>query len=353
MRTQCCFPTVLLIGSCLTLAAKVARCLQLAGLTPLVLGTDQVRPLAWLPECKAFTHWNKVKWIGGALNDGIEQLNEVCQRHAVDIVVPSDYATTLYLAEQRSQITDAATGLLPDPRLMQELHNKWLLTRRMDRLGIRYPKSALAQDERQLMDHGLSYPILTKPLEGWYGVGIRTYSNPDDLEEASRKGLRENWPVLVQEFISGTDVDMSFIAVKGKLLAHSIFRHEPHSRRFLEAPELERAVKSILQDANYTGVGHVDTRHRSDGYHILELNPRFWASLLFERRAGLNYPELFVRVGLSAPDFTSTRASPGLIRLSLREMVVGRTLTWVQKAHEFVEHRRKSRTRPLKPAFPK
>jgi predicted ATP-grasp superfamily ATP-dependent carboligase len=342
MRTQCCFPTVLLIGSCLTLAAKVARCLHLAGLTPLVLGTDQLRPLAWLPECKAFTHWDKVRWVGGELSDGIERLNEVCRRHAVDIVVPSDYATTLFLADHSSQITYAATGLLPDPRSMRELNNKWLLTRRMDRLGIRYPKSVLAQSERQLLDHGLSYPIVTKPLEGSYGVGIRTYSIPDDLQEAFRKDLRENWPVLVQEFISGTDTDMSFIAVNGKLLAHSIFEHEPYSRRFLEAPDLKRAVETILRDANYTGVGHVDTRHRGDGYHILELNPRFWASLLYERRAGLNYPELFVRAGLSAPICTSSRASPGLIRPSLREMIVGRTLAMVQKAYEFVEHRRLS-----------
>ena len=338
MRDQSSFPTVLLIGSCLTLAAKVARCLYLAGLKPLVLGTDQLRPLAWLPECKAFTGWDKVRRVGGVLSDGIDQLNEVCRRHAVDIVVPSDYATTLFLAGHRGQITYAATGPLPDPRTMRDLHDKWLLTRRMDRLGIRYPKSVLAQSERQLMDHGLSYPIVTKPLEGSYGIGIRTYSDPDDLAEASRKGLREDWPILVQEFITGTDVDMSFIAVNGRLLAHSIFRHGPYSRCFLEAPDLKSAVETILQDANYTGVGHVDTRHRGEGHYVLELNPRFWASLLYERRAGLNYPELFVRAGLSLPIDTSSRASLGLIRLSLPEMAVGRMLAKVQNALEFVEH---------------
>lgn len=330
-------PTVLLLGSCLTLAAKVARCLDLAGLKPLILGTDQIRPLAWLPECRTFIRWDDARWAGSTLTGGVAQLNEICRHYEVDIVVPADFATTLYLAERRSQIAVAATGLLPDPRLMCDLHDKWLLTRRMERLGIQYPKSILAKSERHLLDHDLTYPIMTKPLDGSYGMGIRTYWSAAQLEEARQKGLSEAWPVLVQEYIEGVDVDMSFISENGKLLAHSIFRHGSHSRCFIEAPQLKAVVEALIADANYTGVGHIDTRYRDDGYHILELNPRFWGSLLYERRAGLNYPELAVRMGLSQPVAPVPLASLGVVLPSVRETAAGYLMAKAQKVYEAAE----------------
>ena len=107
-------------------------------------------------------------------------------------------------------------------------------------------------------------------------------------------------------------------------------------------------VETLIADANYTGVGHIDTRHREDGYHILELNPRFWGSLLYERRAGLNYPELFVQTGLGQPVDAAARAALGVVFPSVRDTAAGYLLAKAQKAYEYAEHMKSGQAGPGK-----
>lgn len=60
-----------------------------------------------------------------------------------------------------------------------------------------------------------------------------------------------------------------------------------------------RAIEHARVEATqYHGVGEVDSRYdpSTDTYQLLELNPRFWASLLYSLEAGINFPELLLRV---------------------------------------------------------
>jgi hypothetical protein len=330
-------PNVLLLGGILTLTARVARCLDRAGMRPVILGTDQIRPLALLPECKRYIPWTGVRWVNGELFNASEGFAAACHEHHIDVVIPADLDTSLFLSRQTDLPPGVRIGpLAPADRLI-DLHNKWSLAQRMQRIGVRHPDSVLARDLHELLEHGLSYPILTKPLDASDGVGIQRHQSADDLAAFSKAATSVRWPLLVQEFVQGIDVDMSFMAVDGKVVAHSIFEHGGRSRRFFEDDRVRASVEKIVADAQYSGVGHVDTRYdpERDDFFVLEINPRFWGSLLYEAYAGVNYPALYVQHALSQREGEVPRTTPGHVRLPLRDATICRLLGQMQKVYAF------------------
>jgi predicted ATP-grasp superfamily ATP-dependent carboligase len=82
-------------------------------------------------------------------------------------------------------------------------------------------------------------------------------------------------------------------------------------------------METLLEATRYSGVGHLDGRYdpRTDDYRILELNPRFWGSLLYSTNAGLNYPELLVRLE-DLPGSGLRTARPGAVTLPPYERTV-------------------------------
>jgi hypothetical protein len=71
----------------------------------------------------------------------------------------------------------------------------------------------------------------------------------------------------------------------------------------------------------------------ADRYAILKLNPRFGASLLYARRAGLNYPDLLLRMGVAPRDGVLT-VRPGTVRLPWYEEAMMAATRWAAAAYE-------------------
>ncbi len=328
-------PRVLLIGTVLTLTARVARCLHLARLPMVVLGTRELSVCRFLPGCQKFIVWKDLTWVDGELGGGLSQLKSVCQAFDIDIVVPADYDTTLFLARHRAALGHVAVGPLPAPSAMSEIHNKWKLAERMRSLGVMHPRTMLAHDVQRLAQHGLSFPIITKPVDGSDGFGIRVFHTRAALEQAMAEQAFTSWPLLVQEYIQGRDVDISFVAVDGQIVAHSCFEHQPHARRFCTAPKLLRAVAAVVSSYGYTGVGHADSRYdpERDEYFLLEINPRFWGSLLYELNAGLNYPALYVDLAYERALPREAAIAPQDVSLPLSEALMMRTIGQVQRLY--------------------
>ena len=58
-------------------------------------------------------------------------------------------------------------------------------------------------------------------------------------------------------------------------------------------------VARMVAAFNWNGVAHVDLRDVVDGHiEIIEVNPRFWGSVLGSLHAGINFPDLACQAGL-------------------------------------------------------
>jgi predicted ATP-grasp superfamily ATP-dependent carboligase len=326
----------MVVGVASTLSWAVARCLAAAGTPPVVLGWHRLSPMSLLPGCRRYVAWEGVRWTGGEVElSAVEGIERACRENGIGVVVPADYDAGLLLA-RAGALTAARTVPVPSAEDIRSLHDKWRLIGVLQRLRVPFPASELARDAAGLLGTALRFPVVTKPLAKWGGIGFQVHATPGGLRRAVDAGtLAAPFPLLVQEYVPGCDVGISFLARRGRLVAYSMFEHvRDGERRFYDDPRLRGHVERLLEETRYDGVGHVDTRRDEErgGCQVLEFNPRFWASLLYALRAGVNYPDLLVRLDEIAGDPVRT-ARPGRVTLEAGERALSLAVRWWERAY--------------------
>lgn len=328
------YPSVLLLGVVPSLTWAVARCLRRAGRAPVVLAWHGCSPMMWTGDCERYVRWRGLRRNGAPLDmAALEQVRQLCDS-GIDQVVGADYDTALLLAQAGADVPAAA---VPQAATMVALNDKWNLTRLLGAIGLPAPDSVRVENAAQLLDSGLVYPIVTKPLDLWASVGFQVHRDRAALERmVARGGLAAEFPLIAQSFVPGWDVGASFLARDGVVAACSVFRHTRRGERtFYPSVRVREYVANFVAACGYSGVGHLDLRYdpSRDSYFILELNPRFWASLLYAERAGLNYPDLLVRMVDGMPMRPAAPRS-GRVRLAPYERAMTLSTRWFSSAYE-------------------
>jgi predicted ATP-grasp superfamily ATP-dependent carboligase len=323
------------LGITPSLTWAVVRSLARAGIRAVVLGWPRLSPVRM--DCAVYEPLAGARWFDGELDLAlIHQVERAARKYDADVVVPADYDSTMLLARAGSQLTHARPCALPDPATIRLLHNKWQLFQLLGRLDIPCPATELAASAEDLARTALPFPIITKPPANSASVGFQVHRSREDLLATLAAGkLTAGFPALVQQFAPGWDVGFSFLARRGKLVAYSISEHKRNGRRrFYDDARLRLPMQRLLEATRYHGVGHVDGRYHPvrDDYRILELNPRFWGSLLYSTNAGVNYPELLVRPGNNVPATTLRTARPGDVILSPYERGMAVTVNLWERA---------------------
>jgi predicted ATP-grasp superfamily ATP-dependent carboligase len=298
--------SVLVAGIVPTLTWAVARSLSLAGHRVVVLGWQARSPMALVPSLP-YVPWRKARgWEGGELGpDALEAIDRTASERGLDWVVPADYPTTAWLSEHGAALRTARLVPVPQRALMDRLHDKWQFASQLDALRLPRPHTELARTADELLATRLAFPIITKPVDRWASLGFQRHDTPDQLRARLETGsLTAPFPVLVQSFAPGTDVGVAFVARRGKVLRQLAFDKPGRGlRRHFALPRLDEAVHALVRATGYEGVGEIDARYDAtrDDLRILELNPRFWASMLYATRAGANFADFLLRADELAP----------------------------------------------------
>ncbi|SNT19254.1 ATP-grasp domain-containing protein [Noviherbaspirillum humi] len=337
--TRKVYPSVLVVGVVPSLIWPVARCLKRAGGSPTILAWHGLSPMRMSSDCSGYIMWNNIRKTDGMLDlSALGLVERICETRSIDIVVPADYDSALLLA-RRPQDSRLPCVPVPSAGVISEMNDKWTFTRFLERLGLPYPESERIESEQQLLATRLPFPIITKPLDKWASVGFELHQSREALAETLRhQRLKSDFPLIAQRYIPGWDVGASFLANHGRLVAYSLFHHKVDGERvFFEDPRLRDYLAAFVAATDYSGVGHIDTRYdpQRDHYQLLELNPRFWASLLYAMNAGLNYPDLLVH--LDEWDHATVNTAPARrVRLPLYERMMTLTNRWFSKGYEMV-----------------
>jgi D-aspartate ligase len=72
---------------------------------------------------------------------------------------------------------------------------------------------------------------------------------------------------------------------------------------FLKSQQVLEVIEELISKLNWTGIASVDLRYdlQEDNVKVLEINPRYWGSLLGALRSGVNFPYLACLSGLEIP----------------------------------------------------
>jgi biotin carboxylase len=284
------------------LAWQVVRSLFFSGVKPYVIGQLPGSVLSRVSECAGYFCFRDIKRDNRGILDvsNMDQVIRLAEELKVDTIMAADLSANWMLSQWVAKgDSNRIAVATPTPDLIINLHDKWKLTKILSDLNLPYPESELAENEEEVLNTKLAFPIITKPLDMASSTGVQLHHSREELIATVEDGrLFKSMPLLVQRYIPGEDIGFSFFADNGKILASALCRQMCRGvRQYFSDNRMNQLIEKLLLSTGYTGVGHIDARYDPDvdEYRILEVNPRFWASVLYATRAGLNFPSYLLR----------------------------------------------------------
>jgi D-aspartate ligase len=240
----------------------------------------------------------------------IANINKVTREHPIDVIMPIWETSIKSLIENKDRL-ESWDKLVPLPSLQNFTiaRSKSLLADHLKRFDFPGPKSlhlrpSLLQGRSDL---DLNFPLLAKPLPGGSGRGIEKFEDYETFTAYFREnGLRREY--ILQEFIKGEDYGCNVLCSNGEILAFTMQKgnlwdpSKPYSAQigmdFLYEEKLLQTVRKLMKSLDWNGIADLDLLYHkeSDTFYIVEINPRFWATLTAALMAGINYPQLLIKM---------------------------------------------------------
>lgn len=239
----------------------------------------------------------------------LRALERLARERGLDLLLPNDDGAMLFVSRHRAALAEIFNlPAVATPATLALATDKERLAGLLAREGLPHPRTLQAADPDTAAAEAagrLAFPVAVKAPNLAFGQGLFRCTSPDEVRRAAAELAARGQRFFVQEWIEGPDVDCSFYAVDGKLLLATTQRGLVAGRAGLppteilirEEPALLATIRRLVAALGWSGVAHVDTVHdaRDGQFKILELNGRFWASLLASTAAGVNFPGLIVR----------------------------------------------------------
>lgn len=277
-------------------------------------------PLVRFSRHRASFHYVKNR---GNDDARIETISQIVRQNDIDVILPITEPGIRFVSVHRKQLEKiAAIAPTPDPDTFDLTVDKGLFATFLAQKGLPHPHTIPWNNEgspsQQISD--IPFPALVKPTKGAGGEDMHLFEKPDSALKFFRKKSSSSKRYIIQEYIPGHDMGCSLLCLDGKILAYTIQDVEiPNPRafdnwwgiRFVQNDEVLDTVTKLMHELNFSGVAHIDLRYNEQEkqVEILELNPRFWASLLGSHCAGVNFPYWASLAGLGisfpVPDYST------------------------------------------------
>jgi predicted ATP-grasp superfamily ATP-dependent carboligase len=288
-----------------SLLGSVAKCLfQVKNVRLFIMSGRKDNPFRYSRYIHRFLFFpdphNPLEWIA--------TIDKVVAQYRIDVIMPIWETGIKSILEHQAQLKNRKK-LVPLPTL-QNFNiaiSKDLLAAHMQRFAVPGPKTVPLSFDL-LEDSGkfnLHFPLLAKPLKSGGGRGIVKFRDFESLSSHFKtKGIHQ--PYILQEFVQGVEYGCNVFCREGEILAFTIQKgnlwdpSKPYSYQigldFIYNEKLYQTVKSLMKSLQWNGIADLDLIHdeKTDTFHIIEINPRFWGTTLGALMAGINYPYLWV-----------------------------------------------------------
>lgn len=241
-------------------------------------------------------------------------LEELAVKEGLDgwVLLPSTDEYVRIFSQQRERLGQYFRVSTPAWETIQPLYDKRLTAQLALRAGVPAPVTFVPTDIRNLAALPLDFPVVVKPAVSTQLSAVtkkKAYraDTQDELQRiwATVAGIIDPAEILVQELIPGKAEQLySYVGlfrdgvpVSG-LAARRLRQHPMDFGRAstyvetVDAPELGRLAKQLLEKISYTGLAEVEFMYdRVDArFELLEVNPRIWGWHSIAVRAGLHLP---------------------------------------------------------------
>lgn len=243
----------------------------------------------------------------------VDALAAVTERESIDVVLPTDDHSMGALAGKA--VVGRAALLTPSAEGFAMARDKSATVELARRVGVDVPRTESPSSDataRAIID-AFPLPALVKPREGSGARGI-VYAEDRDALRAAYSAVHARYPrPLVQEWVRpvSSKTHVAMLTLDGKVIAsftQRVLREWPvgggvgtlwQSVRDNTAIE---ATRRLLQAAGFTGVTLTEYLYTdARGPVLMEVNPRFWNTLVLAIECGVDFPSLSVAAALGKP----------------------------------------------------
>jgi predicted ATP-grasp superfamily ATP-dependent carboligase len=304
------------------LALRVMRSLGLTHRVTIDLMTSHRWPSSGLSRFCRRRHFTASSITG---KDRCDAILKTIATVPIDVLLPVSVAGIYLLAaERRSLSRQVALPPLPDSAALDTANDKTALCRFARRHGVPMPPFLVFPDE--VPEPGalrrLAYPVLLKPpsLEG--GRGFQLFHDPQTLANflETSPAVRTGGRYLLQSYLPGSDFGLNVLCRDGEILAFTVQRNALSASppfgpaagiHFVQDAQVLETGRRLLSALRWNGVANLDMlRCAATGETmLLEMNPRYWGTLMGSVHAGINFPYLACLVALGRP-FPQTEYQP-------------------------------------------
>ncbi len=247
----------------------------------------------------------------------LDEIEAIINAHQIEILLPVTDVCLLPVVEEMDRFQTITSVPFAPKSALERAADKAAITRLASEIGVATPRSKTLDSipPTASIDWDGDYPVVIKPARsrvrtdsGWLYTGVDYAYSQSEL--ASKLALLPDsvYPVLLQERVKGPGIGLFYCFDKGRRLAtfaHRRLHEKPPSggvsvlRESIAAdPVADEFGKKLLSALGWHGVAMVEFKQdERDGIpKLMEINGRFWGSLQLAIDAGVDFPELLVRM---------------------------------------------------------
>jgi len=261
----------------------------------------------------------------------IQDINRFSRKFQADCVFPTSEAAIMVCSKRRDEL--ACTPIIPRQQEIDAIFSKANTLQIAQSVGVAVPKTVhISQKNADILSTmALNFPVVIKSESSEVMLSTRAAtsqktvyaSDRNELVRECEARLAKGQSVLLQEFIDGYGMGISGIFSQGRPLAVIEHRRLRESNpmggpsALAEAvplePKLVAATTAMFETIGFTGPAMAEYKvdRRTGVPYLMEINGRFWGSVLLALAAGLDLPYLYWKLlnGLAiAPAETEYRA---------------------------------------------
>ena len=292
-------------------ALLVVRCLShVNGVKVHVLSSDPWARVRFSRYCSSFTYHD------GTHDDEtvLREIIRTAQREKASILLPVSESGIRFVAARLIELNTMFIAPIPQLDKFDIAVNKWKFADFMQTHSIPTPRTILFRKNVSFNEQmeGLKFPVLLKPTRSTNGSGIIQFDDIASLERFFEARINDASEYIIQDYVNGYDIDCSVLCRDGEIVAHTIQKgiisnpqrfHPPSAIEFMGHEEVLEVASKLVCDLCWNGVAHIDMMvdAENDRVVVIELNARYWGSLMGSLKAGVNFPFLAAIAGLGQP----------------------------------------------------
>lgn len=240
----------------------------------------------------------------------VDGLEDVLERNEYAVLIPGSDASLLAISEHRHRLEHLTRLGLPSHEVVRRSVDKLLLHDRAAAAGLQPPASLACMDLAEAAPAAaeLGFPVAVKPAQSFLasGEGMRQQRIAIVKDRAALMGVLPQFdtPFIVQRYErEGSLFSCTGVIAGGRLLALTTSRvrrmwppdggMHTFSETVTPPRGLTKRVRVLLDSLEWQGIFQLQMLEVDARFAVIDLNPRVFASVTLDARAGANLPAVW------------------------------------------------------------